>query len=429
MSERRGLTVAKNPLPCADLAREALYIRSCIEIPNVGAHLVDDAARVEPSDFADTSHRAIAAKIYEFADSRARPYRSDIEMDLREPHKSVFASIMQGTELQPVAKVAVELKRLAKRRRAYDQCMRVVQALVTGDDERAVNFYKELNLDGHEPRPDEYMHASDTIVAARKVTRKSGDLRTGWHLLDRAIGQLRRGTALVVGGYEGTRKSTFMLGMCLNLAQRSIPCGYISCEDPPEIVGPRIAAHFADLNPRDFDGTRGDHFDEQVDAAIARAREVGLYFAFTERVRLENIQAQMKYLARKCGAQVIVVDYLQCFATRSDKRADYIGFVMGELIATAKELGIALVIGSQLSSPDIGKEYREPTSRQLKESGDIKDKARCIILLWKKNDEDNGVTLGKVSKCTWSPDRPRFVIETNPRTGAIVGLGYAERAA
>ena len=419
--------MSPNIAPCTDVAREALYIRSLVESPGNGAHLVDESTRVEPSDFYHEPHRVIAGVIYEMADSRARPYRADVSCALDEPAFGVFERIMQTDEVQPVAKLAIELRRLAKRRRAYEHTMRIAAAFASGDDDLAAHLATELRAEGQEARAAEYMHASETIEHARDEQKRSGTghMRSGFPALDHAIGQLRPQTMTVIGGYEGTGKSSLMLGMAFKYAQRGIACGYVSLEDSPSVVGPRVASHLSDLNPTEFDGSRGANFDLQVSTSIALARELGIYFAFEEQQPLDKVLASMRHLVRKCGVKVLFVDYLQCVRGRREaKRNDEVSFAAARIKGQAQRLGVALVLGSQLNNPEKGKEFKEPRNTSLKESGDIKDMAEVIILLWKSSDETDAKTFGKVSKVKWSKDKPRFEVVRNPRTGCVESLSH-----
>lgn len=217
-----------------------------------------------------------------------------------------------------------------------------------------------------------------------------------------------------------------MLGMAMNFAHRGIPSAILSLEDPAEVWGPRVLAHVSEINPREFDGARGADFDRQVNDGIASARNLGIYFAFEEQQSLAKVLAAMRHQARKHGVKAIFVDYLQCLYDRGENRAQFISYATAMIKSQGQKLGVATFLGSQLNNPEKGKEFKAPTNASLKESGDIKDKAEVVILLWKSDDQDHAVTRGKVSKCKWSPDRPRFAVDTSP-TGCVVGLSHADQ--
>lgn len=424
----RGDTPFDAP-PCTDFRLEQLYIRSCLGAGSpVGAHLVDDEQRLDPSDMYLASHRAILGCIYEMADARKRPYESDIARALKKQElRDEFEELIKGHELQPPAKVAAELRALARRRRSHELALRVAKAYERGDTEEARELSAELAADsGAEKRTNEYLHASDVIKqAAINTARQGTDLRTGFPILDHALGQLRRATLTVIGGYEGTGKSGLMLSMAMNFAHRGIASGYISLEDPIEVVGPRILAHLEHVNPEEFDGQRGMYFDEMVASGIAKARTLGLHCAFEEGASLERVLGSMRHCVRKLGCKVLFVDYLQCLHGEADKRANFIAKACGKLKAQAKILGVPLVLGSQLNNPEKGSEFKAPRNTSLKESGDIKDKAEVIILLWKTGDGEDAYTRAKVSKLKWSKKRPKCTVERHPLTGSVVGLSHA----
>ena len=75
-----------------------------------------------------------------------------------------------------------------------------------------------------------------------------------------------------------------------------------------------------------------------------------------------------------------------------------VGAISKAIKALAMELNIPIILLSQLNRASEGRETREPSMSELRESGDIEQDASVIILLWNMSEEDRSKKGCKVEK-------------------------------
>lgn len=270
-------------------------------------------------------------------------------------------------------------------------------------------------MTAHQAAKSALMYATDSTRAQMA--------RTGFTRLDEALGGMPPGTMHTVGGRTGSGKSSLLLAIALRQSRAGLRVGIVSCEDAEWIWGARVIASLRDVNPKKF-------FKVPVDDAVIglallgveEARSYGVHFAFTIGRPVKHVLEAVSRLVKREQCNVIMVDYLQAILAKGQERYTARTDAAQEIKGLCHQLGVPLVISSQLKRPENGNPFRPPTSNDLKDSGDIENMSDSIVLMWQANDDEHAPTLGKVSKVKWSDDRPRFRLERNPVTGAVVNL-------
>jgi replicative DNA helicase len=111
--------------------------------------------------------------------------------------------------------------------------------------------------------------------------------------------------------------------------------------------------------------------------------------------------------ARHCGAELIIVDYLQ-YVTAADKtmkRYEQVGQISRDLKAVARDLKVPVIACAQLNRQvdQSGKENR-PRLSHLRESGDIENNADVVLLLFRPEGGITGKTGSKFAGQKWDAD-------------------------
>jgi replicative DNA helicase len=205
--------------------------------------------------------------------------------------------------------------------------------------------------------------------------------------------------------------------------QQGLKVGIVSCEDPEWVWGSRIISALQGVNTEKFFGKEPDPYTVgKALLAVKEAREYGMHFSFQIGRKVEAVLAAVKELVLGKGCSVVMVDYLQAIAApganRYEARTDHAQALKG----FCHDRGVPLVLASQLKRPEGGAVGKEPSSNDLKDSGDVENMSEAVILLWPVSDEENAQTLGKVSKVKWSPKRTKFALHRNTESGALVSL-------
>ena len=198
--------------------------------------------------------------------------------------------------------------------------------------------------------------------------------------------------------------------------------GIVSLEDAEWLWGARLICSLQNVNPEEFFNAHPTEESVRMcTLAIKEAERYGLHFAFPIGKPIEVVAARVRDLIKlKC--EVIGVDYLQAVMAKGAERYIARTDAAQELKGLCHDAGASLVLLSQLKRAEQGKQFREPSNDDLKDSGDIENMAESITLLWPTSDKEGAEVVGKVTKVKWSAKRPRFAVERNPISGCLTAL-------
>jgi replicative DNA helicase len=245
--------------------------------------------------------------------------------------------------------------------------------------------------------------AASKAVANAWAAQQSGKppgLALGLDDLDSAIGGAHAGDLIVVGGRPGMGKSALAVGIARNVAKAGQGVIIISCEMTHEQIGRRLVSDQA----RDlgicvtYHALRAGRLDEAqklvADQAAAALMGAPLIIDDRRKPTLSQIHASVKLAARKLARQgvelgLIVVDHMQLVASPiayKGNRTAEITEISGELKALARDMGVPIIVCSQLNRDLEGREVKDkrPTLRDLRESGAIEQDADIVLLLFRE---------------------------------------------
>ena len=231
------------------------------------------------------------------------------------------------------------------------------------------------------------------------------------------------GDTVIIAAETNTGKSSLVFSSVASLETRGIPSGLVSIEDPKEDWGAKALGHFGEMNTTAFwagkvsqsEWLQATNAVNQITSRPQHAR-----MAVAKSGTLEEVCQAMSVLVRVHGARILFVDYIQAIqhAMKGATRKQEVDTVYRRLQATARLLGVPLVLTSQLSRGE--DDNREPTVKRLKESGDLENGAQVILLVWvdKRDAESKGWASApvrmKVAKLKRAPERPRVMFTRGP---------------
>ena len=224
-------------------------------------------------------------------------------------------------------------------------------------------------------------------------------LKVGLPNLDDMIGGLEGGDIIVIGARPAVGKSALVTQITTNLAEQGKKIGFYNLEMSDKQMYERFVASQSGLGLTrirravKFLGNEEKRFKMANNALAERSNIVISTGAKT----VSEIRSESRHM----GFDVIVIDYLQLI--RSDtfyrgNRVAEVGAISKAIKALAMELNIPIILLSQLNRASEGRETREPSMSELRESGDIEQDASVIILLWNMSEEDRSKKGCKVEK-------------------------------
>lgn len=243
---------------------------------------------------------------------------------------------------------------------------------------------------------------------------ETGGLGTSIDRLDRILnGGFRPGGVYILAARPSVGKSSLAMEMGLHVARHVGPVLFLSQEMPDGEVADRALSN---LGAVDFEGIQtGKLTDDgwsRLTGAVETAAAVPFYVDDQPGLRLRDIRAKARQVK---GLKLLVLDYLQLSVGDGDNRSQEVGSISRGLKGLAKQMGIPILVLSQLNRRVEDRPGREPEMADLRDSGEIEQDADVVMFLWPAREWIDGVRLVglKVGK------------NRQGRTGARFGLDFA----
>lgn len=217
-----------------------------------------------------------------------------------------------------------------------------------------------------------------TKVFRTFVEGKPDLVPTGFEPVDEELGGLFPGTASILAAATGAGKSSLVLHAALN-EPKSI--GVVSLEDPEDVWGSRALAYYSGVNSLRIRTKSLSAADiARIKTAYELLEEVPLKIAYSIGGQLEEVCDCICALAES-GCRHVYVDYIQKMRGSGLDRRNEIGGAFTALQRQADKAKVALTVVSQLSRQV--DPTKPPSIYMLKESGDLENEARLILLGWR----------------------------------------------
>lgn len=218
---------------------------------------------------------------------------------------------------------------------------------------------------------------------------------TGLGPVDRKIGGLFPGSGGILAAATGAGKSSILLAAALSSPVRT---GIISLEDTPDIVGSRALGFLSgvdSLKIRTKD--LNDLEKQQIKNTLPKLAKTDILVAYEIGSTLQEIVKAVNLLAEK-GCRFIWIDYLQKIRGITEDRRNEVSTAYTSIQRASDRAGVAVMFVSQFSrQPD---PTRTPQIHWLKESGDLENEARLIVLAHRDPQDDRRL-ICRVAKATF----------------------------
>ncbi len=237
----------------------------------------------------------------------------------------------------------------------------------------------------------------DEIEAERNGTVPPGMLAATLPDLADLVGALRPGEVTVMAGRPGMGKTAAALSIALGCAENGHGVDFISREMSREEVAKRMIADrvFDHGNCPSFDDVKAGNFTADDWRRVSEAMQWAdnAPFQVTDRggAKIGQIvmglrRTQRNMAARGQKLKLAVIDYLQLVEPdkKLESRVADVGYVSRAVKKAAKDLGIHILLLSQLSRGVEAREDKRPLLSDLRDSGEIEQDADNVIFLYRE---------------------------------------------
>jgi replicative DNA helicase len=251
---------------------------------------------------------------------------------------------------------------------------------------------------------------------------------TGFSALDKILGGLHNGNLIIVAARPAMGKTSFALNIATNAARKSkLPIAVFSLEMSKEELTNRIwsGESLVDL----YNLQRGELRDEEwvmLADGMDSLNEVPIYIDDGGGTSVTDMRSKCRRLKREKGLGLIIIDHMQLMqgTRRNENRQQEISDISRMMKLMAKDLGVPVVVLSQLSRGVESRTEKRPVLSDLRESGAIEQDADVVMLLYRedyynKEAEKPGVAEVIIAKhrngatgmveLKWQPEYTKFV--------------------
>ncbi len=225
-------------------------------------------------------------------------------------------------------------------------------------------------------------------------------LSTGFRDLDKILCGLKPGNMIVIAGRPSMGKSTF----AINIAQHNaIACCKSVVLFSMEMFAGDITDKIVSADTGVFLSKiqSGDVVENERDMAavansITRLKSAKLWIDTRGALSLDQVRSSCFRIQRKHGLDLVVVDYIGLMRGEGNGRYEQITGLSNGLQRLSRDLGIPVIVLSQLSRGVETRPDKRPVMSDLRESGAIEQDADVILFPYRDAyyDEDSRMRCG-----------------------------------
>jgi replicative DNA helicase len=225
----------------------------------------------------------------------------------------------------------------------------------------------------------------DTVEKRSHGTERR--IPTGYIDLDRRLnGGFRPGWVVILAGRPGMGKTALSLNVSHNVA-RDHAVLFLSMEMPESELQDRSLASLGHIplsevmTPPPEARRENEEFWDRITAATMKIKDLNLYIDDQGGLRLLDVRTKARAVKRKSGLDLIVLDYLQLMEGDGENANVRIQTISRGLKALAKEMGVAILVLSQLNRKVEEGGARLPKLSDLRDSGSIEQDADAVLFV------------------------------------------------
>ena len=233
-------------------------------------------------------------------------------------------------------------------------------------------------------------------------------IRTGYPDFDKKTGGLHNGDMVVIAARPSMGKTSLAMNIVEHVAVNDrLPVGVFSLEMTAESLTTRMLCSRAKVSIRGIqDGFLSESDRRKIVAASSSMARAPVHIDDSSGLTVFEMRHRAIRMKERYGIKLIVIDYLQLMRgtqRKNDNRQSEVAEISNGVKSIAKELGVPVVVLSQLNRDMEREKNRRPRLSDLRESGAIEQDADLVCFLWKQGakgtdaDDDNSAEVSPVT--------------------------------
>lgn len=228
--------------------------------------------------------------------------------------------------------------------------------------------------------------AYDSVIETGRPPLRT---RLGFHDLDELTGGFGPGDLIVVGGRPSVGKTSFLQEIVLNVArglgaaEGPGAVAYFSMESRGNRLTKRLACMLAGISEKEMLSVPNAATYRNFGDAISALMEMPIFIDPSSVVTPEQVRKRCAALAEKQPISLVAIDSLHLMRSdeRAESRVQEVSDVARSLKATAKDLGLPLLVTSEVNRLSDQREDKRPRLSDLRDAGTIEAVADAVIFL------------------------------------------------
>jgi len=239
---------------------------------------------------------------------------------------------------------------------------------------------------------------AETLDAIKELQKEGTGivgLPTGIPELDNKTTGFRGGQFIVVGGRPSHGKSELMINILTHMAvNEGAECALFSLEMSVEEINLRIASCLTEVPLWKLRTGNITHKDERkLEHLMEQSGKIPLHISEQPHVGPSALHAQIKKKKIECpNLACVAVDYLQLM--RSDTKGENRNLELADITRgfkiLASEIGIPVIVGSQMSRTVEHRQAKKPKLSDLRDSGAIEQDADVVLFVQRPDSSFEG---------------------------------------
>jgi replicative DNA helicase len=218
-------------------------------------------------------------------------------------------------------------------------------------------------------------------MAAGRTTMTG--FKTGVEKLDETIGGWQPGIVSIIAARPAMGKSSLGLATADECTKAGVGVHLFSLEDTEQAYADRALARTSGVDAERIRNAnlQAGHMGDMSNALRSLSRRQGWLFDGRSGITAAEIVRSVRRRKRDNKTRVVIVDYIQLVSKPHPRMSTH--EALGEIITTladaAKQDGMAYVVMSQLNRDIEKRDDRRPLLADLRESGSLEERAKCVI--------------------------------------------------